>query len=398
MNQSDPFERILGVLQKAALDGAAWHQADRLINEIAGTDGSALVFAEESPSADATVLLAEFSFFGQRREDWERSYFTHYWLQDERVPRVIRLPSGRVVRTRDLYTAREKQTSATYNEALPELKWQNGLQIRLDGPQGSHVSWTTSDRTQPGGWGSDQIGLIERLAPHVRQFAVVRHTLAEAGVVGTSVTRLLDNTRVGAIYLDRRGRILTTNDRALGILRQGDRLLDRDDRLCARSPTENSELSRLLACALPPFSAQGSAGSMMIGRSSATPLALHVTPVGDEYPSCCKRRVAALVMVVDPAGRASVDPGLVQAALGLTAVESRLAVALAAGDTLQDIARANGGAEATGRRLLKEILRKQGISREVDLVRRVLTLEGFPTCPAEPSPPHRDELLTSASA
>ncbi|WP_420448713.1 helix-turn-helix transcriptional regulator [Candidatus Palauibacter sp.] len=378
MNQSDSFERILAVLQEAALHGAAWHQADRLISKIAGTNGSALMFVEAKSPAAAAVLLAEFSFFGRRREDWERRYFRHYWLQDERVPRVIRLPSGRVVRTRDLYTAREKQTSATYNEALPELKWQNGLQVRLDGPQGSHVSWTTSDTTQPGGWGSDQIGLIERLAPHVRQFAVVRHTLAEAGVEGTSVTRLLDNTRVGAIYLDRRGRILTTNDRALGILRQGDRLLDRDDLLCARSPTENSELSRLLARAVPPFGARGSAGSMMIGRSSATPLALHVTPVCDGYPSCGKRRIAALVMVVDPAGRASVDPGLVQAALGLTAAESRLAVALAAGDTLQDIARASGGAEATGRRLLEEILRKQGISREMDLVRRVLTLEGFP--------------------
>lgn len=379
--QTDPFERILEVLQKAALDGAEWPRADRVISEVAGTEGSALVLVQGQTPAEADVLLAEFSFFGQRREDWERRYFRDYWPQDERLPRTARLRSGRVARTRDLYTARDRKTSATYNEVLPEIKAQNGLQIRLDGPPGQHVGWAISDSTHPGGWGSEQLRLIESLGHHVRQFAIVRHRLCESGVVGRSALRLLDNARFGSICLDRRGRILAVNDRALGILRQGDHLRDRDGFLSARNPTEDAELSRVLGCALPPFGARGSAGSMMIGRSSATPLALHVTPVGDQYPSNGKRRIAALVMVVNPAGRIRVDPVVVQAAFGLTAAESQLAVALAAGDTLQNIARSTGRAEATVRGLLREILRKQGISRDVDLVRRVLTLDGFPPTP-----------------
>lgn len=379
MNRPDAYERILTVLQETALDGSDWPAADRVISEVGGTEGSALLLAEEQSGADAAVYLAEFSFSGQRRYDWERRYFKDYWPRDERRSRVVRLRNGCAAHTRDVYTAREKRTSATYNEALSEIRAQNGLYLRLDGPHRSHIVWALCDSTERGGWGNDQVRLFERLGPHVRQYVVVRHALAEAGVLGASASRLLENARLGSIGLDRRGRILTANDQARDFLRKGDRLHDRDGLLCARIPTEEAELCRLLARAMPPHGVRGAAGSMMVaGASPLTPLALHVTPVGAEELRLRHQRIAALVMVVDPSSRARIDPCLVQAVFGLTPAESRLAVALAAGDTLQEIARSTGHAEKTVRMHIEEILRKQGISRDVDLVRRVLSLESFP--------------------
>ena len=144
-------------------------------------------------------------------------------------------------------------------------------------------------------------------------------------------------------------------------------------------PADSAELSRLLSRALPPFGERGSAGSMRVARSAAaaTPLALHITPVGDEYPHFRTRRIGAVVLIADPSGRAWIDPGRVAASLGLTPAGTRLAVALATGQTLRDIARATGRTEETVRWHLKQIFRKQGVSRQVDLVRRVLSLEGF---------------------
>lgn len=377
----DGYERIVASLQQAAVGAAGWPETDRLIREIVGTKGSALALAEGRSQADAAVFLARFCLRGQRREDWERRYFEEYWPHDERVPRLFRLDHGHLVPTTDLYTEGEKQTSRTFNEALRDTEAQNGLHLRLDGPEGLHVLWGLCDSAERDGWGSHQIRLIERLQPHVGEYAIVRHTLAEAEIPGTSLTGLLESTRLGVIHLDRRGRIVTANDRALRILRDGDGLVDRDGFLRTRLAGENAELSRLLERALPPFGVQGSAGSMMVARSSSSPavpkLALHVTPVGEEYPHFRTRRIGALALVVDPAGRARIDPAHVAAALGLTPAESQLAVALAAGDTLHDIARATGRTEETVRWHLKQIFRKQGISRQVDLVRRVLSLEGF---------------------
>ena len=86
--------------------------------------------------------------------------------------------------------------------------------MALDGSDGCQVLWSFSDSAEPGGWGSDQIRIIEHLAPHVRQCMRVRRVLADARALGASLTELLDNTRAGIIQLDRRGRIAAANDQA----------------------------------------------------------------------------------------------------------------------------------------------------------------------------------------
>ena len=390
----EPFDRILASLHEAALDVARWPEADRLIGEIGDLRGSGLAIFDGTSQADGTAFLVRICVDGQRRRDWERRYFEEYYAGDERVPRVLRQQYGRIRRTNNLFTDAEKKTSPTYNELLVDLKAQNGLNMRLENPDGPPVIWGVCDSLDPSGWRSDQIRLIRRLQPHVRQFALVSHALAEAEMVGASTAQLLATPRFGVIHLDRRGRVMTANDRALDILRQGDGLMDRDGFLRAAMPDEDAELSRLLARALPPFGMQGSAGSTTVHRvspSDAPPpadaprpseapvrrLVLHITPVGDDFPHFRTRRFGAIVMIVDPASRRWIDPAHAAAALGLTLTESELAIALATGRTVRDIAEATGRSEDTVRWHLKRVYRKHGIARQVDLVRRILSLEGF---------------------
>lgn len=377
------YERIRALIQDAAFDDVRWQEAERLLGEVNGMSGSSLGVAEGQSQADAAILLARFCLDGQRREDWERRYFDEYWSKDEAIRRWAQLQHGILTPAADLYTDEEKKTSPAYNEALAGMRMQNGLYLRLDGPDGLHVGWLICDSRERGGWSSDQVRLIQRLRPHVRQFAIMRQALVEAEVTGPSATELLTSRRFGVIHLDRRGRIMTANDRASEILRQGDGVLDFDGFLRAWRPADNAELSRLLTRALPPFGERGSAGSMRVARSSSAtpPLALHITPVGDEYPHFRTRTIGAIVLIVDPSGRPWIDPARVAASLGLTPAESRLAVALATGRTLRDIALATGRTEETVRWHLKQIFRKQGVSRQVDLVRRVLSLEGFGDLP-----------------
>ncbi len=62
-------------------------------------------------------------------------------------------PTG-LVHTRDLYTAKELQTSPTYNEALPRGGCQDALVVRLDG---SHIGRNIGDPVDSDGWGSSRI-------------------------------------------------------------------------------------------------------------------------------------------------------------------------------------------------------------------------------------------------
>ena len=58
-------------------------------------------------------------------------------------------------------------------------------------------------------------------------------------------------------------------------------------------------------------------------------------------------RVGALVLAVDPADRTGFDPERVGKALGLTPAESRVAVSLAQGKTIDDIAAETGPSRTT---------------------------------------------------
>ena len=149
--------------------------------------------------------------------------------------------------------------------------------------------------------------------------------------------------------------------------------------LSALAPEDDTDLQGLLAHALPRFGGQGSGGSMTIRRSPMLPgLLLHIIPVGHQEINLCAWRIAALALVLDPANRMRVDPALVGAALGLTAAESHVAVSLAEGDAIRDIALATGRSESTIRWHVKQIFIKQRISRQSELVQLVLSLAGMP--------------------
>ena len=75
--------------------------------------------------------------------------------------------------------------------------------------------------------------------------------------------------------------------------------------------------------------------------------------------------------------RRRVDPGLVATTLGLTPAESQVAVELAEGKSVRDIAQARGLTEGAIYWHLKQIYQKKSISRQVDLVRLVLSIAEF---------------------
>ena len=378
MNPRHAFDRILASLHEATLDDAHWPATAALIDDACAAHGNELVVGEGTGS-DARIVFARLYYRGQHHEELERDYVDNYYARDERVPRIRRLPDNRLVHVTSLYSEQELKRSATYNEVLRRSSAQDSLNVRMDGPDGSRMAWVIMDPLESHGWGSDQIRLIGSLLPHIRQFVRVRQALAKAEAVGASLAGLLDNTRVGVIHLDRRGRIMAANARAHDILRQGDGLSSRGGYLGARLPADNARLLKLLARALPPVGSEPVSGSMAVWRSPVLPrFTLHVSPVGVRQMDFGARRVAVLVLVVDPANQPRIDPALVAAALGLTSAESQVAAALAQGGTVRDIMAATRRKESTVRSLIRQIYSKQGISRQSDLVRRVLAASVFP--------------------
>ena len=374
MSGQDAFERILASLYDAMLDDVHWPATSALIDEACGSTGNALLVSE-GPKNDIRVLFVGLYYRGQRRAELEREYLKVYHPIDERVPRFRQLPESHLVRIKDLYTAEELKTSLAYNEILLRGHYQNGLNVRLDGVDSSHMTWGLGDPVASDGWGSSEIAMIEKLLPHIRQFIRVRQTLVRAETRDTTVTALLDNPRIGVIHLDRRGQIIAVNDRARSILRHGDGLSDRDGVLRARKAADRLRLERLVADALPASGAVAVSGSILLGRSSGSPpFVVHVKPVAVPQPDYGARNVAALVLIIEPGSQHRIDPGLVARTLGLTPMESRVAAGLAEGKSVREMAEATGRTQGSIYWHLKQIYQKQPISRQADLVRLVLSI------------------------
>ena len=375
MNTQDAVARILASVYDAMLDDAQWPATSALIDEACGLTSNALVIGE-GPKDDIRVLSVGLYARGQRHTDVEREYLEVYHPIDERVPRLRQLPDSRLVHVTDLYTAEELKTSPTYNELLRRVQHQNSLNARLDGLDGSRMTWCLGDPVASESWGSSQIAMVTGLLPHIRQFVRVRQALVGAEARATTVTALLDNPRIGVLHLDRRGRILEGNDRARSILRRGDGLLDRNGMLRARAPADQVRLERLVGDALPASGAVAVSGSMVLRRSSvAPPFVVHVKPVGIiPHPDYGARHVAALVLIVEPGRQHRIDPGLVATALELTPAETQVAVWLAEGKSVGDMADATGHTKAAIYWHLQRIYQKHSLSRQADLVRLVLSL------------------------
>ena len=168
---------------------------------------------------------------------------------------------------------------------------------------------------------------------------------------------------------------MAANDRARGILGHGDGLSDPDGALRTRTPADQGRLERLVGSALPGAGRAAVGGSMLVRRSPALPpFVVHVRPVPVPRPDYGAPHVAALVLIVEPGRRHHVDPRVVATTLNLTPTQSQVAVWLAEGRSVRDMARTTGHSEGTIYWHLKQIYQKQSISRQADLVQLVLSL------------------------
>ena len=375
------FDRILDALHEAAFDRRRWSNASALIDEALGTHGNTLACGDGESEEDFRLYFLWTVHRGERRLDLERLYLTTYYPVDEAIPRVRRLPFYEPTHITDLYTEAELKSSEAYNALRTLAHAGHAVNVRLKVHDGSRIMWQVNDPVDGEAWSSRQLDTIRRLLPHIRQTVRVQQTLSGAGTLGTTLAGLLDSTGLGTIQLDARRSILATNDRALALLRTGHPLFDEAGFLFARTPQDNDELQSLLGRALPAFGVQAEGGSreggsMILKRpGSLPPLMVHVNPVGQGEKHFGAWPVAALVLIVDPARPATtVDPTVVEAVLGLSPMQSRVAVYMAEGVSVPAIAASMDRQISTIRTHVKAMYGRLGLAQQQELARLVHSL------------------------
>ena len=373
----DQFTRTVETLLDAAFDDARWGVVFRQIDRLCALNGGQFTALAANGGGDAEPVFAACYINGDPRQEIVADWIANYASVSENIPRISRLPTWRLTHNEELFTPAEKQFSRMYNEFQPKYDCRDQMAVVVDRrsgdcPEDGCVFWTMANGEAE--WGADKLKLIRALLPHIRQAIRIRRELVAAEARSfADLSPLLENAGPGAVFLDRRGRIVSANRTAQRMLRKRDSIHMWRGELRAAVPRDDARLRRLVSAALPRIGDIPAGGTMSAQRPSGLPLIVHVHPVTPARADFGAERVAALVLVRDPAAH-RLDPQTVGEALGLTPAESRVAVLLGMGRTVPDIARELDRSENTIRWTLKNVLSKTNSVRQADLVRLMLQL------------------------
>lgn len=224
-----------------------------------------------------------------------------------------------------------------------------------------------------GPYGHDDVDLLRRLFPFMRQSMLVWTKLENLRRVQDSLHVALERLPHGAALLDNQGRVLFCNQMAEEILRQDDGLFrDRTGRLRAAATDEDRALGRLIQTCI--HAAQGQTlhpgNAVAISRPSLKRrygVQLFPIPVTSEMMDFSRPSVG--VFLSDPDHHHRPPQRFLADLFHFTPSEERLAGLLMQGLSLRECAEQLEITEQTARGYCKTIFAKTGVSRQGELVR-----------------------------
>jgi DNA-binding CsgD family transcriptional regulator len=229
--------------------------------------------------------------------------------------------------------------------------------------------WRTGDE---GNLDADSIRLLEMLVPHMRSVMEIRQALGTAELRSAGSEAIADASGTPAFLLTEEGEILHANAAARELVREGDGLIVRNNVLCTAMNTMRRRLPALLQqasnCA-GAFAGFPAAKPLSIERPSRRrALQLLASPVSG--PGTAR----ILLLATDPEKPVILRDDALKEHYGLTGAETEVANGLLTGYSLEEIAALRKVKIGTVRDQVKSMLAKTGTSKQMEMVKLLLTL------------------------
>jgi len=245
------------------------------------------------------------------------------------------------------------------------------------------------------GFSPANLALLRLLLPHLERVAQIEELLIGAKRRDEVAKQILESARCGVVLLDDKGRVCSVNRRAGTLLASREGVKLDGDRLRAEDPRDAAALERLVAEAATRGD-RPSGGALLLSRAAHRhPLTVSVNPLnGHETRAKGSAGSGALVLLSDPEDLPAMPEAELCSLYGFTQAEARVAVRLARGDTLEEVATALEIRAATVKTHLQRALAKTGTRRQLELARLLLGAAIVPadqglTKETPPAPPAR---------
>jgi DNA-binding CsgD family transcriptional regulator len=363
---------VIETIYRAPLDPGAWQDVVEDIQALLPMTGASLQgFHAGSPPRTIGV-------FAGYDPDSVEQYVAHYAAHNPWVPLVPKMPAGvPVVVDESPFAPQVRKTE--FHHFLVKRGLGSGIGLPIwntpDRVFMFAIDYSVSKGAKLNGPASNLAGV---LAPHLRRSFEIAHKLAEAQAATAEPAALLARMKTPALVVDRCRRLRFANEAAELLLRSQVGLhLDRAGRVILREVSADVELEKSVqACFRPELT--GSLPHAIAFRTtegewgrwiSAIPLATHKKPSKADIAAFLCSTGSLAMLIVSQARESNADSTQVlRTAFRLTPSETKLALALMHGSSLQEHARENGVAVMTVRNQLQSIFGKTSTHRQAELI------------------------------
>ena len=207
---------------------------------------------------------------------------------------------------------------------------------------------------------------VDRLRPHLARATMLAARWRMERL--RAATEAMALVGLAAVVLSAEGRVMAANSLAQ-VLGEHVTWLARDG-LALKDPAASAKLKRQVSACASSGSMEAASSFPAWDAGGTVPIIVHVVPLAGERRELFEGGFA-LVLFTDPIVANPPNPDLVRQIFDLTAAEARVAVLLAQGCSVEEIARAHGVGLSTVRSQAKSILHKLGAHRQAEVIARL---------------------------
>jgi DNA-binding CsgD family transcriptional regulator len=241
-------------------------------------------------------------------------------------------------------------------------------------PSDPAVLWIAIGRdSEAGPYGDSERETLQSMLPHLRRVLEIQATVDGLRTQCRATMSTFDHLPIGVVLLDRQRRVMVMNRQAREIIKQNGGTADiirsalrqsRGPQVLQASGGKESRISGGLV--------ERTAEASWYCAVSRRPLIAIMRHLDTDGAEVGAQEPAAALFLSDPEDEAHIDDVMVRRLYGLTPAEARLAVLLAQGHHLDEVAGILKISIHTARTHLKRILGKTHTARQSDLVRLLL--------------------------
>ena len=303
--------------------------------------------------------------------DTVREYEQHHARHDERLPLVMGLAVGEPMFDNERFTPRQLSRSFIYNDWLPSIGYRHTFSVPLLDTGDTREFLTLVRPVDHEAWGSRDRRLIEQVMPDLLRATRLRHRMAATAGQATLGIAALDALPHAVAVVDAHCKAHYLNAAARRTLQgTGLGLAVRHGLLGAAHPPVQAALAAQVAAACAHLPRAGTVHVPQPGPG----LWVNVLPLQAAHPLAAWHRGEPMALLAWSPPGLGTESAQLAALLGLSETEARLALALSQGLSVKDFAMVQGCSWHTARTHLRNLLRKTGCHRQMDLVRLVQAL------------------------